>query len=41
MSEEQLSALLAELKEWGYPDSVDRSQSLTDLSLRALTNCCL
>jgi hypothetical protein len=25
---------------WGYLDSVDRSQGLTDLSLRVLTNCC-
>jgi hypothetical protein len=25
---------------WGYPNSVDRYQGLTDLSLRVLTNCC-
>ena len=26
--------------DWGYPNSVDRSQGLTNLSLRVLTNCC-
>jgi len=27
-------------KPWNYPDSVDRCQGFTRLSVRALTNCC-
>ena len=28
------------IREWGYPDSVDRCQGSTGVSVRALMNCC-
>jgi hypothetical protein len=34
------AAIAAKVEGWGYPDSVDSSQGLTDLSVRVLMNCC-
>jgi hypothetical protein len=35
-----VGALHCGFVEWGYPDSVDRCQGPTSLSVRVLMNCC-